>query len=319
MKWMLVLVLCHLVLVIHAEDEEKHEGRIIDKKLSDADHFEGDEHNTDYDHDAFLGDEAEEFNDLTPEESKERLSLIVDKIDVDGDGMVSEEELIGWIKQAQNRYMETEVERQWEAHAPASKQDKEHITWDDYQQSTYGFTGEAQENEEGDAAAYQRMIGRDQRRWNAADVDKDGKLSRLEFSTFLHPEEVEHMRDIVVLETIEDIDKNNDGKITVDEYIGDMFDEADGAEPDWVQHEREQFKTTRDTDGNGYLDADEVRAWIMPSDYDHSLAETQHLVHEADADGDGMLSRQEILDKYDLFVGSQATDFGNALYSHDEL
>ena len=29
--------------------------------------------------------------------------------------------------------------------------------------------------------------------------------------------------------------------------------------------------------------------------------------------------RQEILDKYDLFVGSQATDFGEALTRHDEF
>ena len=51
--------------------------------------------------------------------------------------------------------------------------------------------------------------------------DKDGKLTRLEFSTFLHPEEAEHMRDVVVTETIEDIDANGDGKISVDEYIGE--------------------------------------------------------------------------------------------------
>ena len=44
------------------------------QKLSDEDHFEGDEHNLDYDHDAFLGEEADEFNNLSPEESKERLA-----------------------------------------------------------------------------------------------------------------------------------------------------------------------------------------------------------------------------------------------------
>ena len=39
------------------------------------------EHDYDYDHEAFLGDEAEEFDHLTPEESQHRLALIVDKID----------------------------------------------------------------------------------------------------------------------------------------------------------------------------------------------------------------------------------------------
>ena len=34
---------------------------------------------------------------------------------------------------------------------------------------------------------------------------------------------------------------------------------------------------------------------------------------------DGKLSKEEILNKYDLFVGSQATDFGEALVRHDEF
>ena len=34
------------------------------------------------------------------------------------------------------------------------------------------------------------------------------------------------MRDIVVTETLEDIDKDANGKINVDEYIGDMYGEG---------------------------------------------------------------------------------------------
>lgn len=44
-------------------------------------HFHGEEHDTDYDHDAFLGEEASDFENLSPEESMERLGAIVDKID----------------------------------------------------------------------------------------------------------------------------------------------------------------------------------------------------------------------------------------------
>ena len=51
------------------------------------------------------------------------------------------------------------------------------------------------------------MEDRDKRRWDLADENKDGRLSKEEFSHFLHPEEAEHMRDIVVQETLEDIDK----------------------------------------------------------------------------------------------------------------
>lgn len=34
---------------------------------------------------------------------------------------------------------------------------------------------------------------------------------------------------------------------------------------------------------------------------------------------DGRLSKQEILDSYEVFVGSQATDFGEVLLRHDEF
>ena len=54
------------------------------------------------------------------------------------------------------------------------------------------------------------MQDRDRRRWDLADEDGDQKLTKTEFTNFLHPEEASHMRDIVVQETLEDIDKDGD-------------------------------------------------------------------------------------------------------------
>ena len=59
------------------------------------------------------------------------------------------------------------------------------------------------------------MEGRDKKRWHTADEDKDGTLNKLEFKHFLHPEESDHMRDIVVSETLDDIDKDGDGLISL--------------------------------------------------------------------------------------------------------
>ncbi len=39
---------------------------------------------------------------------------------------------------------------------------------------------------------------RDKRRFKAADLDKDGKLNKNEYADFLHPEESNTMRDIVI-------------------------------------------------------------------------------------------------------------------------
>ena len=46
--------------------------------------------------------------------------------------------------------------------------------------------------------SYRVMLQRDKRRWERADVDKDGELSKEEFTSFLHPEEMDHMRDLII-------------------------------------------------------------------------------------------------------------------------
>lgn len=63
----------------------------------------------------------------------------------------------------------------------------------------------------------------------------------------------------------------------------------------------------------------QVKNWIIPADFDHAEAEARHLIYEADTDADQKLTKDEILEKYDIFVGSQATDFGEALARHDEF
>ncbi|OBS69730.1 hypothetical protein A6R68_01729 [Neotoma lepida] len=62
------------------------------------------------------------------------------------------------------------------------------------------------------------------------------------FTVFLHPEEFEHMKEIVVWETLEDINKNEDGFVDQDEYIVDMFSHENNIpESDWVLFKQEQF------------------------------------------------------------------------------
>ena len=67
------------------------------------------------------------------------------------------------------------------------------------------------------------MMDRDERRWLKADGDGDGQLTKAEFQAFLHPEDHYNMVDIVVLETLEDMDKDSDGAISEQEYIGDIY------------------------------------------------------------------------------------------------
>ncbi|KAK0084302.1 hypothetical protein PV325_007297 [Microctonus aethiopoides] len=320
------VLICLLVIVSIAQaipkPEDEVKSRVIDKDLSDQEHFIHSHHNPEYDHEAFLGEEAKTFDQLTPEESTRRLGLIVDKIDKDHDGFITQDELKDWIKYTQQRYIRDDVERQWKSYDP---EDTGKIHWNTYKKMVYGFMDEkdydSNVHDTDDNYSYAVMLKRDRRRWSVADEDGDDALTKDEFTAFLHPEDTERMKEVVVLETMEDIDKDGDGKISLIEYIGDMYRGSDNEEeePEWVKNEREQFSSYRDKDNDGFMDADEVKNWIIPEDFDHAEAEARHLIYEADSDTDQKLTKQEILNKYDLFVGSQATDFGEALARHDEF
>ncbi|XP_015265172.1 PREDICTED: reticulocalbin-1 [Gekko japonicus] len=297
----------------------KERGVHPDPELSNQQHE--DNQSFQYDHEAFLGkEEAKTFDQLTPEESKERLGKIVDRIDDNKDGLVTTEELKNWIKRVQKRYIFENVAKVWRDY-DLNKDNK--ISWEEYKQATYGYYLENQEEfQDGtDQHSFKKMLPRDERRFRTADLDGDSAATREEFTAFLHPEEFEHMKDIVVLETLEDIDKNEDGFVDQDEYIADMFAHEDGGpEPDWVITEREQFADFRDLNKDGKMDKEEIRHWILPQDYDHAQAEARHLVYESDVDKNQMLTKEEILDNWNMFVGSQATNYGEDLTkNHDEL
>lgn len=69
--------------------------------------------------------------------------MIVDKIDADKDGFVTEGELKSWIKHAQKKYIYDNVENQW--HEFDMNQDGL-ISWDEYRNVTYGtYLGKGQD------------------------------------------------------------------------------------------------------------------------------------------------------------------------------
>ncbi|MBN3280391.1 CALU protein, partial [Polyodon spathula] len=277
-------LLCALTLVaavtVAKPTQEKRDRVVHGRELSDHVHDDV-KPGFQYDHEAFLGkEEAKTFDQLSPEESRERLGRIADRIDSDQDGFVSQAELQSWIKRAQRRYIEENVGKHWQEY-DLNRDDR--ISWEEYKNTTYGYYMDEEFEDVDDKHSYLAMLSRDERRFKLADRDGDLIASREEFTAFLHPEEFEHTKEIVVMETIEDIDKNGDGFVDLDEYIGDMYTaEAGEAEPDWLKTEREQFREFRDINKDGKLDSDEVSKWILPGDVDHTETEAKHLIYESD-------------------------------------
>ncbi|KAM3176362.1 hypothetical protein ACTXT7_006674 [Hymenolepis weldensis] len=240
---------------------------------------------------------------MTKQEGEKLLAELVDKMDLDKDGYIMEEELRKWLKHVASRYVEQDVKRTYDGYVREFKTD--YIT---FEQHKTRLSDDFDEDVDSDDEELKDAIARDEKRFRIADKDGDGKLTREEFAAFLHPEEFEEMRDIVIDETLDDLDTNRDGKIDLDEYTSEVFfveawlqdsqnnpqsklfichediwaDESPA--PEWVKTEQKQFKDIRDKDKDGFLDREEIRAWLFPTDYDHIESELKHLMSETDDD-----------------------------------
>uniref|UniRef100_A0A672GK38 Reticulocalbin-3 n=1 Tax=Salarias fasciatus TaxID=181472 RepID=A0A672GK38_SALFA len=259
------LLMCFVFCVVSGSSKPTKKDRVHhDEPLSPLEH--NDQESFDFDHEAFLGhDEAGAFTELSPEESKrDSGDFIVEKIDADENDLVTEE-LKAWIAHVQRKHIYDTVETHWK---DFDKNGDGRVSWDEYRDFTYSHFLEDPKG----------------RRFKVADRNGDQLADKDELTAFLHPEEFGHMKDIVVQETIEDMDKNKDGFLSLDEYIGDVYSpELGEEEPEWVDQERSQFAEHRDQNKDGKLDQKEVLDWIFP-DVDHVALEAQHLIHEADVD-----------------------------------
>merc|ERR1711936_984460 len=173
------------------------------------DHYNtGGEHNAQYDHEAFLGKEdAQTFDGLSLEESKKRLGEIFQKVDgqVERDGSVTEEELSKWILQTKNDRDGDGV-----------------VTWAEYKDVSYGFLNNVNEDNH-DMEDHAESLRQDEKRFRQADVDGDKMLNREEFAAFLHPEDHEYMVDHMVDTALNDMDKNKDKFVSLEEYLADFW------------------------------------------------------------------------------------------------
>ena len=117
------VVFCHVE--IHNQDH-----------LSKHAHFEGEQHNPQYDHDAFLGPkQAMEFEELSEEDAKKRLRGMIPLLDTDKDGLISPEELEAWIEKQRKVFMYDIVDEHIE------KEDKDGdkmISWTEFMKERFG-------------------------------------------------------------------------------------------------------------------------------------------------------------------------------------
>lgn len=75
LRFLVVFLVFTLAVAAVPKPEEKKE-RVYDREPSDQEHYQEEQHNPQYDHEAFLGEEAKTFDQLPPEESRRRLGYV---------------------------------------------------------------------------------------------------------------------------------------------------------------------------------------------------------------------------------------------------
>ncbi|RMX45269.1 hypothetical protein pdam_00000854 [Pocillopora damicornis] len=316
-------------------------------RVSDEDHYKKGEHNLEYDHEAFLGRAlSSESSKLPVDEVMEKLSELFPKIDVDNDKKISIPELYGWIEQ----HMKKHVLRQ----ADLKMQDMDSnndgkISWEEYRETQYPSSTEKVPGEkinnlrlnrtcsggpefhshgfeqvfvvsieglkEKGLGEFKILVSREKKRFDFADTDNDKVLSREELSFLLHPEESKRMTSYFVEESLDIFDTDKDGKISVDEYLGDEVNRLSKSKLDVL---KKSFNKELDLNKDGFLDRNEIREWIFPGAHeDPILVEAKHLMKAGDDDKDTFLTEDELIKHYDIFAGSRVTSYGDLL--KDEL
>lgn len=137
-------------------------------------------------------------------------------------------------------------------------------------------------------------------------------------------------------------DLNKDGYLNLHEFLMDDQGTFPDSKSENFMVEKDKFENDYDQDKDGKLNKREVLLWIIPDnrlvlahfDYFNSSlmesnsifsremaeSEANHLIESSDDNSDGKLSVDEIVNHHDIFVGSEATDFGDRLNKiHDEL
>jgi len=69
--------------------------------------------------------------------------------------------------------------------------------------------------------SFRQLHLKDKKRFEKANQDAGPGLNLEEFIAFEHPEEVDYMMEFVIQEALEEHDKNGDGFVSLEEFLGD--------------------------------------------------------------------------------------------------
>ncbi|NXG01768.1 RCN2 protein, partial [Sakesphorus luctuosus] len=238
--------------------------------------------------------------------------------------MFSTDELSSWIQQSFKHYVTQEAKQHFNDY---DKDGDGLVSWKEYNLQVYDRVIDFDEDtalEDQEEEAFRQLHLKEKKRFDQANRDDVPALNLDEYVAFEHPEEVEYMTDFVIQEALEEHDKDGDGFVSLEEFLGDYRRDPTAREdPEWILVEKDRFVNDYDKDHDGKLNPQELLSWTVPNNQGIAQEEALHLIEEMDLNNDKKLSEAEILKNQDLFLNSEATDYGRQLHDerfyHEEL
>jgi len=273
------------------------------------------------------GDEGddEEWDpwDLEDEELQSRLRKLVSRMDHNRDGFVDMEELTTWTIVSLYNIAGADAKEDFSF---VDENNDNEMSWGEVSQESYdidpddndSFAKEIEENSDS-FREYNKMYNRDKARFDAADIDGDEKLTEQEFVLFKNPLRDEAVKTAVLAECLSVVDTDKDGKISLQEYLNDWHVPPNKNDEDFIELETDRFNDEYDRNKDGFLTGDELLFWLSPDNTEIAIDEAEHLIDMCDEDEDERLTPEEIVENHDLWVDSDATEYGAQLRHYDEL
>lgn len=149
------------------------------------------------------------------------------------------------------------------------------------------------------------MIEEEQTLFNGADADGDG-LDQIEWIGFQHPEHSKVMLKEMAEDIMKAYDEDRDGVLSKLEFSKDAPGESTNPEMDALYKEAREKEFDNDVDSNkdGKATFDELLQYVDPKNERHASQEVEEIMSVADVNRDGKLSLSELLDNAESLANS---------------
>eukprot|EP00928_Gymnodinium_smaydae_P040203 TRINITY_DN27304_c0_g1_i1.p1 TRINITY_DN27304_c0_g1~~TRINITY_DN27304_c0_g1_i1.p1 ORF type:complete len:297 (+),score=66.75 TRINITY_DN27304_c0_g1_i1:38-892(+) len=248
--------------------------------------------------------DAEDIREVTLSETQLRKQH--KHMDLDGDGRLSLDEALRYAEQMSkiaDKHTSSTLEEL--DRSKDGRVDLEELLLD----MDGEHTDAMDENEKRENAA---RLAFEEAKFHAADANSDGALELDELASLLQPELQERVLAVMVAQTMKEKDKDGDGQLSLNEFweIDERLNDAASEEETTTFHKL-------DTDGSGFLSANEIQSW--ESGLFEKAESMRQLFEVADGNRDGHVTSEELVAGRDAIAATNANYYLGDWIDHHEL